>query len=264
MCSETTGIVSAADATRAASLAYWTGRADEYSELHEAEFASERGQAFARLVGRLPGVVPGARVLDLGCGSGLVSILAASCGCAVTGVDFSDAMVERAHANARAHGVGDATEFVQADVHELPFADETFDAVVTRNVTWVLEDVARVYAEVVRVLRSGGTFANMDANYGKAFNEADERGEVPAHPTQTLEQLRTRNRIARDLPITHAERPLWDLATLWDLGVGHVACYRDLDALLDAAGAGRDPFDGAFSRASSSTKARMFLVFATK
>ena len=164
------------------SLAYWSERAPEYSKLHEEELASKQGADLAAALAELPPARPGARVLDLGCGSGLLSIVLAGRGCQVTGVDFSADMLAQARANAERHGVADNVEFVQSDVHDLPFGGATFDLVVTRNVTWVLQDVARVYAEALRVLKPGGMFANIDANYGKAFRKAEEHGEVGPPP----------------------------------------------------------------------------------
>lgn len=249
---------------------YWSGRAEEYSELHERELASDRGVAFAEVVRRLvegaqerlgeeaapagvaaadensdgnagthaegapAGANPVVRALDLGCGSGLLSILMAQAGAEVTGVDFSAEMVGQAKANAERHGVGAHASFLQADVHKLPFEDESFDLVMTRNVTWVLDDVERVYVEALRVLRPGGSFVNIDASYGQAFAAADARGEIPTHPTQTLEQLRTRNAIVADLPISHADRPAWDIKALERAGARTVGCNRRFDATLDS------------------------------
>lgn len=242
------------------SLAYWSGRAPEYSQLHEEELASERGASFAAVLGGLPKVQPGARVLDLGCGSGLLTIVLADKGCKVTGVDFSADMLDQARINAARHGVAGNAEFVQADVHELPFDEGTFDLVVTRNVTWVLQDVARVYAGVLRVLKPGGMFVNIDANYGRTFREAEERGETPAHPTQTLEQLHDRNGIVRDLPISHVDRPLWDIETLWGLGASYVGCHRDFDALL----AGGAEAGAPYSSASARRRSELFMLEAVK
>ena len=126
------------------SLGYWSGRAREYSQLHEDELASDRGAAFGRLVASLArkaresvGAGDGGgrplRALDLGCGSGMMSVLLAFAGCEVTGVDFSADMLAQARENARVHGVEGSVAFVRADVHRLPFDDASFDLVLTRN-----------------------------------------------------------------------------------------------------------------------------------
>ena len=210
------------------SNAYWSGRADEYSALHMKAFGTEKKDRFAKQVdsalqlvqtGRMP-----LRALDLGCGSGFMSLILLEQGCEVTGVDFSAEMLAHARDNVASFGY-DAT-FLQMAAQSLELPDASFDLVVSRNVTWVLEDVDDVYAEVFRVLAPGGVFLNMDANYGRGFNEADNRGETPTHPTQTLEQLRERNEIARDLAITLADRPSWDIGQFWQLGASEVRCRR--------------------------------------
>lgn len=265
------------------SLGYWSGRAWEYSQLHEGELASDRGEAFGRLVASLAreawesvGADGGdgrpLRALDLGCGSGMMSILLASAGCEVTGVDFSADMLAQARQNARAHGVEGSAAFVRADVHRLPFDDASFDLVLTRNVTWALDCVGDVYAQALRVLGPGGVFANIDAAYGQAFAAAAARGEEPVHPTQSAEQLRTRNAIVADLPISRVDRPGWDIRALEALGATRVACDYDLEATLAglARGGGvplalRPACDGtAFSRASEQTRAQLFMVVAVK
>ena len=265
------------------SLGYWSGRAREYSQLHEDELASDRGAAFGRLVASLArkaresvGAGDGGgrplRALDLGCGSGMMSVLLAFAGCEVTGVDFSADMLAQARENARVHGVEGSVAFVRADVHRLPFDDASFDLVLTRNVTWVLDRVEDVYAQALRVLGPGGMFANIDAAYGQAFAAAAARGEEPVHPTQSAEQLRTRNAIVADLPISRVDRPAWDVRALQALGAARVVCDCDLEATL--AGLARDgaaPLalrpacdSAAFSRASEQTRAQLFMVVAVR
>ncbi len=203
----------------------------------------------------------------------MMSILLASAGCEVTGVDFSADMLAQARENARVHGVEGGVTFEQADVHCLPFDDASFDLVLTRNVTWVLDRVEDVYAQALRVLRPHGVFANIDAAYGQAFAAAAARGEEPVHPTQSAEQLRTRNAIVADLPISRVDRPEWDIQALEALGAENVACDYDLEATLaglagdDATplAALRPACDGAvFSRASEKTRAQLFMVVAVK
>lgn len=65
--------------------------------------------------------------------------------------------------------------FLQENAQETGFADETFDAVVTRNLTWTLPDTKKAYEEWKRVLVPGGVLINFDAAYGK-INYAAEAG----------------------------------------------------------------------------------------
>lgn len=207
------------------SLEYWSGRAEEYSSFHMKSFNSEKHRWFADIVHPyIPRLDRPVEALDLGCGSGFMSLLLLEAGCTVQGIDFSEDMIAQAKANVASKGF-DAT-YTPMKAQELAFDDASFDFVLSRNVTWVLEDVDKVYAEVFRVLRPGGVFLNLDANYGKAFMEQDARGETPQHPTQSLEQLRTRNEIASELAISHVERPAWDVSVFWGLGAHRVSCER--------------------------------------
>ena len=92
------------------------------------------------------------RVLDVGCGEGQVSRLAASQGSAVVGVDPTWAQV------AVADRRGGGARFASADAAALPFADETFDAVVACLVFEHVREMDAAIGEVARVLRPGGRF----------------------------------------------------------------------------------------------------------
>lgn len=77
---------------------------------------------------RLP-VAPGAMLLDVGCGSGQLALIAAKDGLEVTGVDIAPNWVERARARAQAEGL--RVRFDQGDAEALPYADKSFDLVVS-------------------------------------------------------------------------------------------------------------------------------------
>jgi demethylmenaquinone methyltransferase/2-methoxy-6-polyprenyl-1,4-benzoquinol methylase len=95
-------------------------------------------------------VQPGDRVLDACCGTGDLALAAARAGADVTGVDFSDAMLLHARRKSA------AVEWLQADVLELPFADESFDAVTVGFGVRNLDDLERGLGELRRVLRVCG------------------------------------------------------------------------------------------------------------
>ncbi|GAB3147664.1 class I SAM-dependent methyltransferase [Micromonospora sonneratiae] len=101
---------------------------------------------------RLAGDVRGRRILDAGCGSGLLSAALRERGAIVTGFDSSPAMVELA-----ARRLGEDATLLVADLSEpLPFADGVFDDVVVSLVLHYLEDWTAPLAELRRVLRPGG------------------------------------------------------------------------------------------------------------
>ena len=107
----------------------------------------------------------GEAVLDLGCGRGTDTMQAArqtgQDGIAV-GLDLTQAMVDKAKQNAAEAGI-DNTRFICGDIENLPFEDETFDAVISNCVINHARDKTKVYKEIYRVLKPDGRFVVSDA-----------------------------------------------------------------------------------------------------
>lgn len=133
------------------------------------------------------GLTGSERVLDVGCGHGLLLIGAAKRlpGGEATGIDLWSARdqarnsAEATLANARLEGVADRVRVETGDMRALPFPDGTFDAVVLSLAIHNVPgrgDRARVIREIVRVLRPGGRVAILDigrtAAYGSDFRAA--------------------------------------------------------------------------------------------
>jgi SAM-dependent methyltransferase len=115
-------------------------------------FAAASDQAIGPLLDAA-GAKAGLNTLDLCCGQGNVAQALAARGCAVTGADFSPAMLEMARQR-----LPGAT-FIEADAQDLPFRDGAFDIVVSNLGICHVPDQPRALAQVRRVLRPGGRFA---------------------------------------------------------------------------------------------------------
>ena len=99
----------------------------------------------------------GWRVLDVATGSGNAAIAAARMGCAVVGVDYVPALLNRGRRRAEAEGV--TVAFVEGDAEALPIPDASFDAVTSVFGTMFAPDHQTAAAELLRVCRPGGTIA---------------------------------------------------------------------------------------------------------
>jgi len=112
-------------------------------------------QRWRRLTARAV-VRQGDEVLDACCGTGDLAIAARAAGGTVTGLDFSEPMLERARRKEP------AIEWVRGDLLELPFADASFDAATVGFGVRNVADLERGLAELRRVLRPGGRLAILE------------------------------------------------------------------------------------------------------
>lgn len=99
----------------------------------------------------------GQRVLDVGCGTGVVAVTAARLGASVTGLDLTPALLERARENSQIAGV--EIDWQEGDVENLPFEDGAFDVVLSQfgHIFAPRPEVA--VAQMLRVLKPGGKIA---------------------------------------------------------------------------------------------------------
>lgn len=104
---------------------------------------------------------PGSVVVDVGCGSGILSIIAAKLGASrVFGVDAAEGTVEVATANAAAHGVADRVEFAQGDMFE-PLAPDVQPDVIIGDVSGIPDEIAAVSGWFPSGLSGGPTGAEL-------------------------------------------------------------------------------------------------------
>lgn len=206
-------IVNPYDERKERIVSYWEKRSGDFLEHKRAELHSPMSERWLyEIKNQLP-QDRNLRVLDVGCGAGFFSVLLAKEGYQVTGVDLTPDMVE----NARTLAEEEKTdcEFFVMDAENLRFADESFDVVISRNLTWTLPDVKSAYREWVRVLKKGGILLNFDANYGLSdFTDLCELPDNHAHQEIGDDMMRECEEIKRQLPISSYSRPAWDLETL--------------------------------------------------
>ena len=103
------------------------------------------------------GIAPGTAVLDVACGSGNLAIPAARAGARVTGMDIATNLLEQARARAKSEGL--SVQFDEGDAERLPYADRSFDLVVSMFGVMFAPRPDVAAAELVRVTRPGARIA---------------------------------------------------------------------------------------------------------
>jgi sarcosine/dimethylglycine N-methyltransferase len=122
-----------------------------------------RGLAATAELATLAGITAGMLVLDVGSGvGGPARFLAANYGCRVTGVDLSEPFVDAARYLTERTGQSGRVSFEIANALELPFDGGRFDVALLQHVAMNIDDRARLYREIRRVLKLGGRFATFD------------------------------------------------------------------------------------------------------
>jgi SAM-dependent methyltransferase len=140
----------------------WDAQAADFDD--EPDHGLRDPQVRAAWAERLRGWLPAAPadVLDLGCGTGSLSLLAAEQGHRVTGVDLSANMLERA----RAKPAGYDAEFLAGDAAQPPVGGRRFDVVLVRHVLWALPDPAGALRHWRSLLRPAGRLVLVEGVWG--------------------------------------------------------------------------------------------------
>lgn len=197
---------------------YWGKRSESFVEQRKAELHSPMA---ARWMKEISAWIPKdkkLKILDVGCGTGFFTILLAKEGHEVIGIDLTPEMIERSIKLAKEEQAN--CHFRVMDAENLEFEDETFDLVITRNLTWTLPDVEQAYGEWKRVLKKDGMLLNFDANYGAGnFADTSHLPENHAHHTLGDNMMEECEEIKRQLPISSYVRPAWDIDVLGQMGM---------------------------------------------
>lgn len=221
---------------------YWNARAKGYSKVNIDELQSDKKKEWIEIIkSNMPSVVnKNIKVLDIGTGPGFFAILMASMGLDVTAVDYNDEMLNKAKENSGKYK--NSIRFMKMDAHELEFEDNTFDLIVTRNLTWNLKEPLKAYKEWHRVLNKGGRMINFDANwYNHLFNDKKRKeyekdrenvanSKFEDHYTCT--DIAEMEDIARKLPLSKVIRPDWDIEQLKGIGVNNILVKNNVGDIV--------------------------------
>lgn len=126
----------------------WAHHADRYNAMAE---------GFNQALFTAASITAGDRVLDIGCGTGQTTLLAAEQAVhgQVVGVDLSDSMLARARADAAERRLANI-EFLRADAQAHPFPEAGFDVAISRSALMLFADLAAGFSNIARSLRPGG------------------------------------------------------------------------------------------------------------
>ena len=142
-------------------------------------------------------------VLTVGCGIGIsCAYIAKRFGCHVAGVDISEKMIDWSRQRAHEERVEDKVEFRVADILDLPFEADRFDAVIVESVIAFVSDKARAIQECRRVTKPGG-YVGLNESL---FTEA---------PTPEVSEL-ARRELGVDIPLIGTWQTLWAASGLQD------------------------------------------------
>ena len=150
------------------------GYPDELAAVPDAAVESFAGVANPWELGRLD---RGERVLDLGCGAGTDTLVAAQMvgpEGRVVGIDMTPEMLAKAHAATAELGATNV-ELLEAEAERLPFPDASFDVVISNGVIDLIPDKDAVFAEIYRVLAPGGRIQVADVTIQNPVSEEGRR-----------------------------------------------------------------------------------------
>ena len=204
----------------------WSGDAEKMRSFLMQEI-DETGLEWRALIEQSLADCQNGKILDVGCGTGFISLLLAQIGYEVVAIDNNAAMLKEAEKASKELGVSDKITFMLKDAESMDFTDDTFDAVFSRHAFWLFNNPKKVYREWYRILKSNGLMVNLDANWLFPFWGSDEAKLFQAdedilirrygafhdyyHDTDMMDEL-------KKMPLSYIKRPEWDFKICRETG----------------------------------------------
>ena len=204
---------------------YWNHRYTGYSKVNQKELEGIQRERWKKQFKQLLPENQNLKVLDIGTGPGFFSIILEELGYSnITGVDYSYKMLEVAKENIQKYGKEHSSiQLIQMDAQNLEFEPESFDIIVSRNLTWNLQNPQQAYSEWLRVLKPYGALFIFDANWYSFLQNEQLEKEFEAKRQKAIEEKledywqgegvdeEKMTWIVQQLPLTYQQRPQWDI-----------------------------------------------------
>lgn len=194
---------------------YWTSRAETFNELKMQELNSDMRQKWLKELQKYLPARKGLKILDIGTGTGFFCFLLASEGHDLTGIDLTEKMILEARKSSEILGI--PAEFYVMDAENPDFEDNSFDAIVTRNVAWTLPDLSKAYQKWHCLLKKEGVLINFDGDYSRE-SKPQNLPDNHAHAKITQAQWSAYEHLKTELRTISNPRPAWDVQLLRSAG----------------------------------------------
>lgn len=203
------------ESMKARTAGYWSRRAEQFAGQRMREYYSDKHALWLEELHKyLPAGAP-LSILDVGTGTGFFAMLLGAEGHRVTGIDLCADMIEQARKTSGLLKV--PADFFVMDAERPDLAPASFDAVITRNLTWGLPHLGEAYRAWHGLLRPGGVLVNFDADYCRE----DKNQLLPArHAHQDIgaELMAEYESLKEQLRPGQRPRPQWDRELLEEAG----------------------------------------------
>ncbi|WP_226482128.1 class I SAM-dependent methyltransferase [Natrinema amylolyticum] len=171
---------------------HWNDRAPTFDDAsHHGIHTDDQRDRWSSVLREWTGDDP-RQVLDIGCGTGVISLLLAGLGHDVTGVDVAPRMLERARA--KAERANRSIEFYRGDAEALAVPDDAVELVTARHLIWTLPNPERAIEEWQRVVEPGGRILVIEGywDHDEPWDEYEEiHDNLPMYDGRPPDELRS-------------------------------------------------------------------------